>query len=322
MIELLIDVYGYVFRLFTSDIVNSLQNTVAGVIENIAPIFLIGFSIYILLLAFSWLRGGIDDNFIDTVKSSIGWLIIIAFAFNASNYMSLANVIYELPDRLGAVFVGVDFEDTSAFKAVLDVSEKTIGKIRKTADDLVWYKLLQIGHLMFAGWIIQACAIVLFMLVFAYYLIAKISLLLTLAIGPVFIGFLLYPTTRQYGMNWIGQLLNLTFSIVLYILASSLIIEVSEYVFTAVDDKLGNNVPAFAASYAAFVVLIITILLFFDVFNIPSIASALTGGASVSGSGGIRFITGAVAGMAFARRAFAKSGQSGGTISKSGSKSS
>lgn len=311
MIDLFIEIYTFIFTLFTTDIVNLLKEKVGGVIERTAPLFLIGFSIYVLLLGFNWLREGIDENFVGTAKSLIGWLLLIALAFNATNYMMIGTAFYELPDRLASAFANVDFSNTSAFKGTLNVVDLITDKIRKASDDLAWYRMGSMAYFAFAGFIIQLCALALFILVFAFYLIAKISLLLTLFIGPIFIGFMLYPTTRQYGMNWIGQILNYTFTIVLYVLANGLILQVTNHVFDKINGSLGDKAPDFAVMYAALVVLVITALLFFVIFNIPGIASALTGGASVSASGGLRFLSG-VKGLNFMR----SMQRSGGSMSK------
>lgn len=320
MFDLFIDVYGYIFKLFTTDIVNILKDTVAGVIEQIAPLFLAGFSIYVILLSLNWLREGVDENLLGTAKSMVGWLFIIALAFNASNFMMLATIAYELPDKLGAVFMSVDFEDTSPFAKILDEVGKIRSKLKTAADELPWYQfpIVQRFYLDFAGSVMQLCALALFILVFAFYLIAKISLLLTLFLGPIFIGFMLYPSTRQYGMNWIGQILNYTFTILLYILTNAIVMQVATHVFTTINKNLNDHVPAFAAMYAAIVVVVVTILMFFVIFNIPGIASALTGGASITASGGMRTLMG-LKSMRFMRQGGAARG--GSITNRSGSNS-
>lgn len=313
MFDLFITLYGYIYDLFTVEIVEVLNESLVGVIDQIAPLFLAGFSIYVILQSANWLREGADENIIGTFKSWLGWLLIIAFAFNSSNYMMIATILYELPDKLGAVFMNVDFEDTSPFTEVLVIINDITRKFKEAADDLPWYQfpLADMFYFYWAGTIIQVCALALFILVFAFYLIAKISLLLTLFLGPIFIGFLLYPSTRQYGMNWIGQCLNYTFTILLYILANGLILKVSIHVFDEVNQRLPEGrVEAIAAMYTSQIVLVITILLFFVIFNIPSIASSLTGGAGVSASGGMRVL------MAIKSFRFMRSVRSGGSISK------
>lgn len=293
-----LNIYDFIRNIFTTELVNVLATSVSKSIEQIAPIFLIGFSIYVLLLGFNWLREGIDENLVGTAKSMIGWLLLIALAFNASNYMMIATALYELPDKLGFVVAGLDLSDSSGFKPLLDVAFLIMNEFEKIADDLAWYHITHSVYVGISGLIIAVCSFALFFLVFAFYLIAKISLLLILFLGPIFIGFMLYPTTRQYGMNWIGQVLNFNFTIVLYIVVHSLIIQIAGFVFGEIYGFIGANGTALAAIISATIVFVVCVLLFFVVFNIPGIASALTGGASVSASGGLRFLMGAKGALA------------------------
>ena len=55
-----------------------------------------------------------------------------------------------------------------------------------------------------------------------YYLIAKLSLAMVIVIGPMFIGSMLFPATRQWGMNWIGQTLNYSVTVVFYVILGAL----------------------------------------------------------------------------------------------------
>ncbi len=52
---------------------------------------------------------------------------------------------------------------------------------------------------------------ILLAVMFAFYVLGKVSLAMVLMIRPIFIGFGLFPATRQYAMNWIGQCLNYVF---------------------------------------------------------------------------------------------------------------
>ena len=94
-----------------SDIANSLLNgmgsdlfTKSGnLISGIAPVFQIGFGIYILLVALDYYNRGLDEKVIDLAKRIIGWLLIIAFAFSSSQYLKLANILWMLPENLSGL---------------------------------------------------------------------------------------------------------------------------------------------------------------------------------------------------------------------------
>ncbi|WP_230471712.1 type IV secretion system protein, partial [Kingella kingae] len=69
--------------------------------------------------------------------------------------------------------------------------------------------------------IIILLAGVFFGIVVAYYLVAKISLAMVILIGPLFLGMMLFPSTRQYAMNWICQIFNYAVTIALFTILMS-----------------------------------------------------------------------------------------------------
>ena len=130
--------------------------------------------------------------------------------------------------------------------------------------------------------VITICAALIIGLSFAFYMVAKISLALVLMIGVFFMGCLLFPSTRQYGMNWIGQCLNHIITCTMFVLLTKVQMAVfDKTVNTALN---GGVLDYVAVEMLPPVFLLQTIIFVIIVFNIPSIASALTGGAAVQGA--------------------------------------
>ena len=120
-----------------------------------------------------------------------------------------------------------------------------------------------------------------FIITFAYYLITKLSLAMVILIGPLFIGSMLFPSTRQWGMNWIGQILNYSVTVVFFVILGSLQNDFfQKHLQSAVVGEIASVaqvvglIPLFFLSTTIFILV---------AWSIPSIASALTGGASVNG---------------------------------------
>ena len=100
-----------------------------NMISGIAPVFQIGFGIYILLIAFDYYKRGFDENVVDLGKRMIGWLLIIAFAFNSSQYQKLANIMWMLPENLSGLL------GTSTYTAsALDTQSNNILKMLMSAN--------------------------------------------------------------------------------------------------------------------------------------------------------------------------------------------
>ena len=246
-----------------------------NMISGIAPVFQIGFGIYILLIAFDYYKRGFDENVVDLGKRMIGWLLIIAFAFNSSQYQKLANIMWMLPENLSGLL------GTSTYTAsALDTQSNNI-LIFAYASSLDMLQVSDKLMLYIGGTVAVILAYLFFLITFAYYLIAKLSLAMVIVIGPMFIGSMLFPATRQWGMNWIGQILNYSVTVVFYVILGALQNDFfKNQLERAVVGEIGSVaqvvglIPLFFLSTTIFILV---------AWSIPSISSALTGGASVNG---------------------------------------
>lgn len=251
-----------------------------NLISGIAPVFQIGFGIYILLVALDAYNRGFDENVMDLGKRMFGWLLIIAFAFNSSQYQKIANILWMLPENLSGLL------GTSTYTAsALDTQNNNILTMMENifayAAELDVLQVSDKLMLYIGGSVAVLLAYLFFIITFAYYLIAKLSLAMVILIGPMFIGSMLFPATRQWGMNWIGQILNYSVTVVFFVILGSLQNDFFQ-------KHLQNAVVGEIASVAQVVGLIPLFFLSTTIFilvawSIPSIASALTGGASVNG---------------------------------------
>lgn len=251
-----------------------------NMISGIAPVFQIGFGIYILLVAFDYYKRGFDENVVDLGKRMIGWLLIIAFAFNSSQYQKLANIMWMLPENLSGL-LGTSTYTASALDTQSNNILKMMENIFAYASSLDMLQVSDKLMLYIGGTIAVILAYLFFLITFAYYLIAKLSLAMVIVIGPMFIGSMLFPATRQWGMNWIGQILNYSVTVVFYVILGALQNDFfKNQLERAVVGEIGSVaqvvglIPLFFLSTTIFILV---------AWSIPSISSALTGGASVNG---------------------------------------
>ena len=251
-----------------------------NMISGIAPVFQIGFGIYILLIAFDYYKRGFDENVVDLGKRMIGWLLIIAFAFNSSQYQKLANIMWMLPENLSGL-LGTSTYTASALDTQSNNILKMMENIFAYASSLDMLQVSDMLMLYIGGTVAVILAYLFFLITFAYYLIAKLSLAMVIVIGPMFIGSMLFPATRQWGMNWIGQILNYSVTVVFYVILGALQNDFfKNQLERAVVGEIGSVaqvvglIPLFFLSTTIFILV---------AWSIPSISSALTGGASVNG---------------------------------------
>ena len=251
-----------------------------NMISGIAPVFQIGFGIYILLIAFDYYKRGFDEKVVDLGKRMIGWLLIIAFAFNSSQYQKLANIMWMLPENLSGL-LGTSTYTASALDTQSNNILKMMENIFAYASSLDMLQVSDKLMLYIGGTVAVILAYLFFLITFAYYLIAKLSLAMVIVIGPMFIGSMLFPATRQWGMNWIGQILNYSVTVVFYVILGALQNDFfKNQLERAVVGEIGSVaqvvglIPLFFLSTTIFILV---------AWSIPSISSALTGGASVNG---------------------------------------
>lgn len=251
-----------------------------NMISGIAPVFQIGFGIYILLVAFDYYKRGFDENVVDLGKRMIGWLLTIAFAFNSSQYQKLANIMWMLPENLSGL-LGTSTYTASALDTQSNNILKMMENIFAYAASLDMLQVSDKLMLYIGGTVAVILAYLFFLITFAYYLIAKLSLAMVIVIGPMFIGSMLFPATRQWGMNWIGQILNYSVTVVFYVILGALQNDFfKNQLERAVVGEIGSVaqvvglIPLFFLSTTIFILV---------AWSIPSISSALTGGASVNG---------------------------------------
>lgn len=271
-----------------SDIANNLLNGMGtdlfsksgNLISGITPIFQIGFGIYIFLVVLDAYNRGFNENVMDLGKRMFGWLLIIAFAFNSSQYQKIANILWMLPENLSGL-LGTSTYTASALDTQSNNILTMMENIFAYAAELDVLQVSDKLMLYIGGSVAVLLAYLFFIITFAYYLIAKLSLAMVILIGPLFIGSMLFPATRQWGMNWIGQILNYSVTVVFFVILGSLQNDFFQ-------KHLQNAVVGEIASVAQVVGLIPLFFLSTTIFilvawSIPSIASALTGGASVNG---------------------------------------
>ncbi|WP_434779047.1 type IV secretion system protein [Neisseria sp. Ec49-e6-T10] len=279
----------------------------ANLISGIAPLFAAGFGVYILLVMISYYNRGLDENIMDFSKRMIGWLVIIACAFNAGTYNKLANLMYQMPESI-SVMLGTGEYSVTALDAAYDNFMSVVSDTFQQAKELPMTEIAEKIGFYFIGMIIFICGGIFFLAILSFYLVAKLSLAMVILIGPIFIGAMLFPATRQWGMNWIGQIFNYTITIVFYVILGSL---QHDFFQNHVNNLLGNEIDSVLLLLPLAGMMCTSTLIFLVVaWNIPSIASALTGGAS---TGGIPVILRSIANRQFH---YSKGNTAGGSIKR------
>ncbi|WP_278976991.1 type IV secretion system protein [Oligella urethralis] len=276
------DVLGAIGDYFTQNLGTDLFDKTANLIGKASPLFAAGFSLYLMLIIWGYYRNGFDESISDFLKKMLGWLVIIALAFNVDNYMSIAKLAYDFPDELTSWLAGTEV-NANAAATISNQIKEMVAALDVLAKKAYWYEMQTQVMVVIAKFVVYVFGSVLASFAFFFYLLAKVNLALILLLGPIFIGAMLFPATRQYGMNWIGQILNYSVTICLYavvfILQTSFI--ENQLAKWAANDSGIPNMNVVGAYEVMGTIVLLSIIFLMVLFSIPSIASALTGGAAI-----------------------------------------
>lgn len=252
------------------------SSTSASVCDAIGPIVITVITIYIILMGFSVVRGESDDPVTDVVWRFIRISFIAGIALSVGEYQTV------IVDGVGAI-EGAFIEALSGSASIGGVIDN-VGEPFEALGNELWGNAVT-GFwpnftLLFAAAIIAIAQAALFIIGLGMYVLAKVALALSLAVGPVFLFMAMFPATQKYTENWLGLLLNYTMLKVLVAASITMLTIFAEQFATHLVETDGENALSSALALLISVGALIVVLL-----NLPTIAAALTGGASLSGIG-------------------------------------
>jgi type IV secretion system protein VirB6 len=161
------------------------------------------------------------------------------------------------------------------------------------ADYLMGQDIWKMG-LILKGFLCLVVNTLFFIIAFFFVLIAKVGLAIMMAIGPLFIGFLLFQSTRQWFYNWVSQLLNFVF---MYILIIAIIMFGYKAFGSVMDNIRAISSPidlVIVSSQIDYLMMIEIILLMF-LLGVKSWAAALSGGVASHGGAALLLVAGMAA---------------------------
>ena len=246
-------------------------------IGAISPLGVAAVSIYILTTARSLAIGEVQSSLSELINRVTRILLVTGLALSVGNYQSnIVGTATDIEQGLIASLSGV----TSVGMLVDELAQpySDLGqKLWSKATTGFWPNFALLAAA--GGVAVIQCA--LFIVGLGLYLLAKVGFGLMIALGPVFILCALGSATQKYTENWIGQILNFLVLKVLVALSIQMLTEfVSDFAAHIDADMDAVNVikaviALFCCGGALFVVML----------NLPHIATALTGGATMAGIG-------------------------------------
>lgn len=249
----------------------------AALCAALAPIALTGATIYLIVMGFAIMRGEANDPLHTFVWKSFKMALIAGLALSAGDYQS--NIV-EGTQGIETAFIQA-MSGLNSVGALVDDMAKPFSDLGQQ----LWNQAVT-GFWPNFGLIAAAASVAIaeffiFAIGLGFYLLAKVALALVLAVGPPYILCAMWPGTEKYTESWLGQAIN-------YVILKVLV-AVSIVMLTTFASQFAAHVAV--TSDALNVIRATTSLLIccgalgIVMLNLPQLASALAGGASLSGIG-------------------------------------
>lgn len=259
-----------------SSYVGSTASSIIGAISGVAYSMLM---IYMMLWGWAMLRGMISEPITDGLARIIRLSVITGIALSLGRYNTyVSNFLWDSPDALASIIASGYSNSTSNVQyldalltKIYDLGQVFWSKGQAAGAIVPDFGLLMIALLVWTAGV-AATAYGAFLLA-----LSKMALAILLGIGPIFVLLLIFEGTKRFFESWLGQALNYVFLVALTASAIKLIM-------TIIDKYLLQLAPLGADPNItqALPVIVLCVIAALVMMQLPSIASALGGGAAIS----------------------------------------
>jgi type IV secretion system protein VirB6 len=252
---------------FDKNVLTTINTGSTQLISLISPLMAVCFSIYVLLILWSYWRGDNDQPIDDFLRRMAVWAFILTCGMNIQFY---SDYIVPFFNGLGEQIAGALTGGTNPVSGLDNMLSAYINACERIYQGASGFQTISavwlISIIIIFGTPFMAVAVV-------YIILSKFALGLLLALGPMFISAALFPPTRRYFENWAGQCMNYVLLISLF--AAACAVEVSFAV---------SMVPSTSTPTIKQVIEleIMGIVFWMVSLNLPGLASQLAGGVGIS----------------------------------------
>ncbi len=230
--------------------------------------------LYAIYLAFQALYDAENMMIMESVKFIGSLALCTTVAFNTSWYLSsIVPMVYYSGDDISNALLGST--GSGSLQTMFETMLRQFNAVWNQANFGLtdsWSRSIL--------FLFSACLILLgympFLLVAtAYLLIAKVMVSFLLILGPLFIMFAFFPSTRSMFQTWTGQCFNYVLLTIVYPLAFSIFTQTINYIVFS-----GENKMTLSSIFVMFILFGCCILIS---VQIPVFCSSLSGGVGING---------------------------------------
>lgn len=273
--------YEDTFRNLNESLSAYVSDVATSIIGAITPVATTLLMIYVMLWGWMMLRGMISEPITDGLTRIVRLSVIVALALNIGHYNGyVSDWLWSSPDAI-AGYIATGYSDSSSNVQYLD---GLMGKIFDFGS-AYWKKGMSAGGVLpDMGMLIIAFLIWLAGVIATGYgafllILAKMTLAILLAVGPIFILLTVFEATKRFLDAWIAQVLSSVFMVMLAAAGIKLILTILEKYLTLpgtvaalADPSVPKAIPTIAMCMIGALVLV----------QVPAMASGLSGGVAMN----------------------------------------
>jgi len=274
------DLFNYV-----DSIVSSFVSTnVSQVASTVAPAIAVALSLRYMLEGLFLIVRPNGEPFSSMVKRFIHSAIIVGIASAGGLYQtSFSNAALQAPDEFSSVLIlsnsGAGTTSTSVGSTIDQALTSGVNTARTALENAGVMSGAGLGNLVVAICAIISTAIMCGLgagLIF----MAKLMLGIVVSLGPLFIFMLLFESTRAFFERWVSQVVTYGLTVVFMSAAFGLMI----WFFNNLTQGFANN-PDAAVLSGVICAIVLTIVTWFVMKEVPNVAAGLAGGVAVASIG-------------------------------------
>lgn len=256
------------------------QNTarVAAILE---PAVVTLATVYVMIWGYLQLTGRIEEPFATGIKRIVTLVVVLGVGLHLWLYNTvLVDTFYNAPTEFAAAVVGAS-DPVQTIDGIWKAGGAVADQLYR--DGGSW----RFGY-MLAG--VVAWLIVGLLCVYTMFLLAlsNVALSVLLALGPLFVTFLLFDTTRRFFEAWLAQLANYALITILTVMVAVLMLHLVQS-YAQQTEALGTGIQ----TVDAINMLLVTVLVFLFMRQVMPIAAGLAGGVALNSLGAVSRTIGA-----------------------------
>ena len=235
-------------------------------------------TVYVMIWGYLQLTGRIEEPFVAGLKRIVTLAVVFGVGLHLWLYNTLlVDTFYAAPTEFAAAVVGAS-DPVHTIDAIWNAGGAVADQLYRNGSG---FNASYFGY-MLAGvivWLIIGllCIYTIFLLS-----LSRVALSVLLALGPLFVAFLLFDTTRRFFEAWLAQLANYALITILTVMIAVLMLHLVQS-YAQQTQALGIAIQ----TVDAINMLLATILVFLFLRQVMPIAAGLAGGVALNSLGAL-----------------------------------